>query len=263
MQIKIVSAMAGTLGLGALAGWAVTADIFEHRLKDREEFHEMRLELLRRRVQLLGERCDLLEGLVTEVANQSPLEDGVETVDDEITPEGDASEADVADEAPEMTDDEEVEVRSNLQDIIKDYASDPDVSQEFVNTSVQALKNDRTPPFVIDRATYASDPDEGDLYDKITLTYYRRHRVIVDEEEEVIDDVPAVVGWKNLNQFGGVSGDPNVVFIRNRRLNTDYEVVLDEENEPPLNVKYGMPREEFRVARAAGVLKLRPEDEGD
>lgn len=259
MNSKHISAAVGFTGFGALVAWAFTADRYEQKMKDQADTDQVRIAYLRDLAGRLDERCQELEALVNIVVEYG--EDTPE--DDENAPESDAAETVVTDEVPEMTEEEEAQTRTNLQAIIEEYTGDPDVTQEFIDTSTQALKVDRTPPFVISRQVYAFDPDEGDLYDKVTLTYFKRHRVIIDEEEDVIDDVPSVVGWKNLNQFGGESGDPNVVFIRNRQLNIDYEVVLDEENDPPLHVKYGMARDEFRTARASGVLKLRPEDEGD
>jgi hypothetical protein len=68
------------------------------------------------------------------------------------------------------------------------------------------------------------------------------------------------LGWKNLSQFGGESGDPDTVFIRNQRLETDFEVVRDDESPLPLHIQYGMGKEEFKVNKAAGTLRLRDED---
>ncbi len=93
------------------------------------------------------------------------------------------------------------------------------------------------------------------------MTYFPAHRTLLDDGQEPIEDVNAYVGWKNLNRFGDESGDSDVVFIRNRALLTDFEVVREEDSDLPLHVKYGMTLPEFEVNKASGILKLRPEDQ--
>ncbi len=247
MQIKLISAGAGLLGFGALVGWAITADHYEHRIKLLREHDEITIAHLRDVTHFLNNKNVMLE-------NEKALWEL------DIPKEAVTSESDVTDESPEISEAEERATRNELQTLINEYTGDPMTSGNFVDTSMTALKVDRTPPFVISRETYAWDEDEGDNYSKITLTYYKRHRVLLDEDDELIDDVGSLVGWKNLNQFGFESGDPNVVFIRNRLLLSDFEVILDEENEIPTHIKYGMGRDEFNTGKAAGIIKLRPED---
>lgn len=246
MNIKLISAGAGTFAFGALVGWALTADYFENRLKEQAENERIKIDRYRSRLnreEILRENAEALVALNGEKA-----------------PEDVSDETEVTDDDDEVSEEKTEEIRSNLQGLIDKYTSDPDVVEAFVDTSVRTLNNDRTPPFVISRAKYSWDEEEGDDYSKITLTYYRRHRILLDEDDEAIDDVAGTVGWKSLSQFGGESEDPNVVFVRNRRLLTDFEVVLDEENEIPLHIKYGMGKEEFNTGRAAGIIRLRAED---
>lgn len=61
-------------------------------------------------------------------------------------------------------------------------------------------------------------------YDKISLTYYADH-VLVDENDELIEDVEGCVGFDSLNHFGEYEDDS--VFVRNDRLKTYYEILLD------------------------------------
>lgn len=154
----------------------------------------------------------------------------------------------------------EEETRSKLQDLIDQYTASPQEAAAFTEAAYKEVTGQNFQPFVISQAEYAWD-EEGQAYDKETLTYFPRERVLVDDDEEVIDDVRGVIGWPNLNRFGDESEDADIVFVRNRRLNTDYEVVRDEENRPPLHVRYGMPREEFNTHKAAGTLRLREEDQ--
>jgi hypothetical protein len=82
-------------------------------------------------------------------------------------------------------------------------------------------------PFVISREEF----DEGcPHFDKITITYYEDDDVLADEQDEVIPDIEAVVGYDSLGRFGDMSDDDCVVYVRNGRLGADYEILLAQES---------------------------------
>lgn len=61
------------------------------------------------------------------------------------------------------------------------------------------------------------------FYDKTTLNFYD-DGILEDEiTEEIIEDIDAAIGRDSLTKFGEYEED--VVFVRNDRLSTDYEVV--------------------------------------
>lgn len=63
------------------------------------------------------------------------------------------------------------------------------------------------------------------------LTFYKADSVLTDEREDRIDDQDNVVGLENLKMFGNPrsgSSDPNVIHIRNGRLQMEFEVCLSE-----------------------------------
>jgi hypothetical protein len=63
------------------------------------------------------------------------------------------------------------------------------------------------------------------------LTYYSVDEVLVDERDDVIEDKDASVGVKNLMMFGNPrngSSDPNIIHIRNPRLQMEFEVCQSE-----------------------------------
>lgn len=66
--------------------------------------------------------------------------------------------------------------------------------------------------------------DEYENYDVHSLTYYS-DGVLTDEQDNVIDDIDAVVGLESLETFGMYETD--AVYVRNDRLKTDYEILLD------------------------------------
>jgi hypothetical protein len=268
MQSKLIVTAVGTFGIGALVGWAVTADILENRFKrERADYDQ----LLGNKTQHIWALQDRLESrsvgeiTVSVDPNQQELvwarekpvmsieidEDKIHVYSPAETVEQEESEVPEG-ETPEET-------RTNLQKLIDQYTADQDAQERFGNLAY-GVEGENSPPFVISKAVYAWD-DEGEHYEKITLTYFPRDRVLLDDDEDPIEDVAAIVGWRSLSQFGGESEDPDVVFVRNRRLQTDFEVVKEDGAQLPLHVKYGMEKEEFRVNKAAGLIRLRQEDD--
>lgn len=65
-------------------------------------------------------------------------------------------------------------------------------------------------------------------YIQSTLTFYKVDSVLTDERESVIEDLNETVGAENMKKFGSNSSDPNVLHIRNGRLQMEFEVCLSE-----------------------------------
>jgi len=265
MQHKLFATALGAFGLGALVSWAVTADIHEKRLVlERAGYDE-----------LLKDKTDHIFALKRQQESVSrQLSDTLRRVGDIELPKSENQQEldfvepeeqvlDVLVERPEEDSEvpegeTEAETRTKLQSLVDEYTANPDAQAAFAEIISNAEEFDKVPPFILSRGDFAWD-EEGEHYEKITVKYYERDRIVLDDDDDPMD-VANTLGWRNLNQFGGVSEDPDVVFIRNRRMNTDFEVVR-EEGELPLHVKYGMGREEFNVNKAAGIIRLRPEDE--
>ena len=261
MHSKLIATAGGCLGFGALIGWALTADRYERRMKSNQEILSDIIARQHNEILRLTSMLPYNNGPVAsedELITVAPIE-SVEA-DSENSPEENLVETD---ESPDdiLRGETEEETRSNLRALIQEYTNNPDDVDVFVNRGERTLDVDYTPPFVVSRELYAHDPDEGDEYDKITLTYYPKLRLLLDDEDEPLDDIEHYVGWRNLKQFGGESGDPNVVFVRNRTLLTDFEVVQEPDDDPPIHVRYGMSKAEFESNKAAGVIKFRPGDE--
>lgn len=83
-------------------------------------------------------------------------------------------------------------------------------------------------PFIIHRDEFFQNDDEE--YDQTTITYYAGDDVLCDERDEVLEPRDHIVGAANLAMFGTGhgSGDPNVLYIRNPRTFSDFEVVLND-----------------------------------
>lgn len=59
-------------------------------------------------------------------------------------------------------------------------------------------------------------------FDKITLSYYDGDNTMIDDKEDLVEDVHALVGDNFV--FGELSEDPDVVYIRNEKMTTDFEI---------------------------------------
>lgn len=61
---------------------------------------------------------------------------------------------------------------------------------------------------------------------KITLTYYAEDKVLCDSDETVVPNPVNILGKDILpDMFGQESEDPDVVYVRNEKIGTDYEIV--------------------------------------
>lgn len=242
MRKELVYAALG-FGSGAAIAWAVTADIYEKRLKEQLTYV----------VNVNNIDDDPIESSVeieTADPNQTELILDQRHLDDPY-------DEPVQPDVPEGETEEQT--RSNLETLIDTYTADPQAREDFAASTRVIPGSENTPPFVISREDYAFD-DEGQSYAKITVTYYPHDRVLLDDDDEPMD-IARIIGYKNLNRFGDESEDPNVVFIRNHRMETDFEVVKEEEARLPLHVSYGMEKEEFHAHKAAGLIKGLSEDE--
>ncbi len=76
-------------------------------------------------------------------------------------------------------------------------------------------------PFIMHLEEY----QQSECSHQITITYFEGDDVLVDESDEVISKKDEVVGMDNLAKFGYGSNDPNVVYVRNPKLDIEYEIL--------------------------------------
>lgn len=80
-------------------------------------------------------------------------------------------------------------------------------------------------PYIISSEDFYNSEND---FDKITVSYYEGDDTLVDEREQPINDPEPVVGNRHLSMFGFKSDDPNIVYVRNERLSTDFEIMYEE-----------------------------------
>lgn len=83
---------------------------------------------------------------------------------------------------------------------------------------------DEEGPYVISHTEFIETHPE---WDKITLSYFAEDDTLIDDQETILPDNDYVIGEKAYLYFGKRSGDPNVVYIRNPEIDSDFEVLLD------------------------------------
>lgn len=113
---------------------------------------------------------------------------------------------------------EEVEESSDEVDI-REYAAKISGENYTEYSDIELVKNVEKP--------YVITPDEFgeiDEYEKISLTYYA-DQILADDDNELVEDVDDVVGFESLGTFGRYEEDS--VFVRNDRLQADYEILKD------------------------------------
>lgn len=95
-------------------------------------------------------------------------------------------------------------------------------------------------------------------WDQQSLTYYEKDGVLVDERDNPIDESDTVVGDGNLMRFGHGTKDPNTVYIRNERLELEFEISRSKRSysEDVLGFTPELKHSEKR----GGVLRYRNDD---
>lgn len=90
----------------------------------------------------------------------------------------------------------------------------------------QYITSDKSPA-PAQKPYYVISPDEfGEMedYDQVSYTYYA-DQVLADENDDIVEDIDAVIGIESLTHFGEYEDDS--VFVRNDKLSCDFEILLD------------------------------------
>ena len=129
------------------------------------------------------------------------------------------------------------EVQAQVQEENSEHPIEPQKSQvlfEGVALNIDAwdidaeqMNRELGRPYVITENEWSENEwsENSDNNDRQVLTYFASDDTLVDENEAMIDDINGTVGQDNMKRFGHGCDDPNVVFIRNEKLATDFEVL--------------------------------------
>lgn len=258
MRVKNIASLVGAAAVGGVYAWAWTEDRAERRARRMAEDYIKLVEdvqkLIAENVHLdtqLGSANDRIDMLEHRLAPETPavtsevsLRDVAETIE-EVN--------------PEPTDAEIEEQTTKLKNLIAPYVADEKVQEDFMLQARQQIQDSALsdPPMVISAEEYGHD-EEGQDFAKQTIHFYAKYQTLLDEQDEAFaqNDIENVVGWRSLRRFGDKSNQPDVVFVRNKRLQTDFEVVLLQDDDLPLHVQYNMDQPTFETMKASGKLLL-------
>lgn len=235
-QIGIVALVA--VGLGVATGVKVAERRLQAKYDERleVEIEKSREILIRQNLPADSDPDpeEVLAGIEAEVTEAEVRTDGVEksvnmAVDytamytgQDPNPEGEHNEFLQSPPAPEaeVTEDTVVVTKSLFveEEVTAFEKSDHD-------NATQALKEAGLPYAISD-----DDFNEDEEFEQITITWFDGDGVLVDELEQLIDDPEGLVGLSNMDRFGYLSNDKNIVYIRNTDKKIDFEVVKSEGN---------------------------------
>ena len=249
----LVNAGVATAGLvvGGVAGYLVA----NHRNKSKylrlaeEEIQSVK-DVFTKRLETEFER-PAFDGPVVEMpeeVNYRP--DDVEDADIDVPEEVNVRRQHLFDPANTPEEPYTVQGSSDRFATVRYSSSDPTVVEEETeavdppSTDVR----DRNSPYLISVDEFMDDlPEEG--WSRISITYFEGDDILCDEREVVIPQVENVVGVASLTQFGVQSNDENIVYVRNERLMSDFEVTKDERKFMEVVYNLKQPKESKRKMR--------------
>lgn len=148
--------------------------------------------------------------------------------------------AELIKEEPEESTAEIANTKTAYHKIVKKEYSPEEDPEEQVAIEAEVFSGSSVPSAIQHHNVFQEEPiiisqeefmqnDSG--YIQGQLTYYKVDEVLTDERESVIEELDETVGKNNMLMFGdpkSLSSDPNVVHIRNGRLQMEFEVCLSE-----------------------------------
>ena len=100
--------------------------------------------------------------------------------------------------------------------------------------------------FVISRTSYENEYMD---FHKESLVYFERDQVLIDDRDEIVDNVEHILGSEALESFGKESEDEDIVYVRNMRMQCDFEVVREHMSYKENVLGIEEETEEYREAR--------------
>lgn len=96
-------------------------------------------------------------------------------------------------------------------------------TEEVVEIKLPPRREDR--PFIVSSDEFFNDDQD---YETITITYYEGDEILADDRDEVIYDIDGTIGVGTIDYFGHDKDDPNTIYVRNHKVEANYEVILDK-----------------------------------
>ena len=100
----------------------------------------------------------------------------------------------------------------------------PEDADETLYQNLLAQRTE-TAPFLISVEEYF---DEKPHFQKLSVTYFAGDNIVCYEDDTIMLDPEESFGVINLSRFGIKSDSEHIVYVRNPRIDVDYEIVKDE-----------------------------------
>lgn len=102
---------------------------------------------------------------------------------------------------------------------------------EFLSTvlPVHILKERSGDIYIITKDEFFEDDSAKPvpIHAQNTLTWYEKDSTLTDENDMFLDNSPKIIGKTAVKNFGVGTDEPHIVYVRNVRLNAEYEIVQD------------------------------------
>ena len=139
----------------------------------------------------------------------------------------------------------------NQEDIVDEVFSGGDEDLIAADIQVDSFvitenRNHGDKPYVISAEELGEPPNPG--WQQLTITYYAGDQVLADDKDQPIRDIRGTVGSVELITFGGPSGDPHLKYVRNEKLEIDFEIVYDRRSYADVVLNYGQPNRQRTAA---------------
>lgn len=237
----------GVLFLGGIAAGAIVTHILERRrFVELEERTSKSIEILYEQAKEThsvveeledlppSRRIEIARELGAKYGEKNPYEQIIEDVEKSIVETldmsipGDDDEEDDADVLYQDEEDSEDDDPEDEEDSVPFESVDPENTVAEVGPNGREWKINRNDKriFVISLEEFMSN----DNYQQAEILYSPSRNKFYDNESEEIDDVEMYIGKGNLF-WGFHSNDKNIVYIRNKDLRTDFEVIRENEVE--------------------------------
>lgn len=121
--------------------------------------------------------------------------------------------------------DDEPKVEVKVTNIFASQQVHPEVRHDDFDYDEELARRNGDTPYVIHHDEFMEGEKD---YEQQQLTYFKGDDILIDNRDEVVQDTEATVGDSNLLRFGHGSKDRNIVYVRNDRIELDFEIVQDE-----------------------------------
>lgn len=205
----VAAASALSLLAGAAVGYVVAQKKFEKVLEqeiaDLKEYYA-----LYRKEGQYADPEELAKFYEDQIQQQVDVQEAAKIIESE----GYAGSAPLYDE-PQLT------PKIITQNVFTDHIEDvPDEALE-VEEQVKTAPRSKDRPYIITKQEYDENETE---YEQIVLSYFSKDDVLADVHDKPLTDNDKYVGDDNLDNFGWGSNDPNVVYVRNEKLELEFEI---------------------------------------